>query len=132
MNNMNIMNNMNNMNNIDMIQKVNNDPNLNFLADHIYQFMLKVGKGEKKVLTLICTEVDSVQEYVESVHQCVLVALYAFPPDIAFSYHVEIKVSDNNILLVSFSRNGRSRSRDHDHHDNDNDDHDNIRNAEIL
>lgn len=96
---------------LNLIQKVKDDPNLNFLTDHIYQFMLKVGEGEKKVLTLICAEVESVDEYIKSVHQCVIVSLYAFPPEIAFSYHVEIKMSDKNTVLISFSRKSKKDER---------------------
>lgn len=122
------------MDTIQMIQKVKNNPNLNFLTDHIYQFMLKVGNGEKKVLTLICTEVDSIDDYVQSVYQCVFTALYAFPPEIAFSYHVEIKVSDKNTVLISFSRNSRnSRNDENDENDDRNERNErNERNDEIL
>ena len=89
---------------MELIQKVNNDPNLNFLANRIYHFASDIREGEKKALTLICTEVDSIDSYIESIHECVLVTLYAFPPEISRSYHVEIKVRDKNVILVCFSR----------------------------
>jgi 5,10-methylenetetrahydrofolate reductase len=97
---------------IQKIEKVKNDPNLNTLSNNLYQFMLKVEKGESRTLTLICSEVEIFEEYVQSVYDCITTVLHLLPHDEAQTYNVQIKVQDKNIVYVKFSREGSKKENE--------------------